>query len=118
MTFTPPAFVAMLPPTVLEPFDAKSTGHVRPFGSQWRCTASVTAPACTRTVAPRASTGSIRRIRESDKTSSPRAATAPPARPVRPPEGTMATSCAAHTFTSRDTSSVVRGKAAAHGAGV
>ena len=30
MTFTPPALVAMLPPTVLEPLDAKSTGHVSP----------------------------------------------------------------------------------------
>lgn len=35
MTFTPPALVAMLPPTVLEPLEAKSTGQVRPCSAQW-----------------------------------------------------------------------------------
>ena len=33
MTFTPPALVAMLPPTWLDPFEAKSTGHVSPCGA-------------------------------------------------------------------------------------
>ena len=117
MTFTPPAFVAMLPPTGDEPLDAKSTGQVSPDGAQCWCTASVMAPACTRTVAPRTSTGSIRRIRASDTTSSPFAATAPPASPVRPPDGTIATPCSAESLTMRATSAVSRGNATAQGAG-
>src|SRR5215217_825779 len=117
MTFTPPALVAMLPPTVLEPLEAKSTGHVRPCSAQWRCTASVTAPACTRTVLPSRSTGPRRAMRWSDSTTSPFAATAPPARPVRPPDGTTATACWWHRVSSRATSSVVRGSATALGAG-
>jgi len=45
MTFTPAGrWWRCLPPTVLDPFDAKSTGHVRPSGPQCWCTASVTAP--------------------------------------------------------------------------
>ena len=118
MTFTPPALVAMLPPTWLEPLEAKSTGQVSPCSAQCWCTASVTAPACTRTVAPSRSTGSMRRIRASESTSSPFAATAPAASPVRPPEGTTATPCSSQSASSRATSSVVRGKATAEGAGV
>jgi hypothetical protein len=117
MTFTPPALVARLPPTVDEPFEAKSTGHVRPWGSTWWCTASVIAPASTRTVPPSTSTSPRARMRSSESTSSPRAATAPAARPVRPPEGTTPTRAASHTFKIALTSSAVRGEAMAHGAG-
>ena len=107
----------MLPPTCDEPFDAKSTGQVSPSAAACSCTASVTAPACTRTVSPSSSIGSMRRMRASDTTSSPCAATAPPARPVRPPDGTTGTRWALHSASSRATSSVVRGNAIADGSG-
>ena len=107
----------MLPPTCDEPFDAKSTGQVSPCGAQCSCTASVTAPACTRTVCATRSTRSMRRIRSSESTSSPRAATAPPASPVRPPDGTTAMSFVAQKPTIAATSAVVRGRATAQGAG-
>ena len=117
MTFTPPAFVAMLPPIVLDPLDAKSTGQTNPAASQCWCTASVTAPASTCTVPPSLSTSHILRMRESESTSSPRAATAPPARPVRPPEGTTATPSLDAIASTLATSAVDRGNTAADGDG-
>ena len=90
---------------------------MRPCALTCRCTASVTAPACTRTVAPSSSTASMRRMRVIDTTSSPRVAIAPPARPVRPPEGTTGNRAAWQSASSRDTSAVVRGNATAAGAG-
>lgn len=78
----------MLPPTVLDPFEAKSTGQVSPSGAACWCTASVIAPAWTRSVLPRVSIRSTRRMRDKESTTSPFAATAPPASPVRPPDGT------------------------------
>src|SRR5687767_15560431 len=44
------------------------------------------------------STGSMRRMRASESTSSPLRATAPPASPVRPPDGTTATPASLHSF--------------------
>src|SRR5262245_54866643 len=117
MTLTPPALVEMLPPTWLEPLEAKSTGQVRPWGSQCLCTASVTAPACTRTVCARGSTAPIRLILDKETTSSPSGAPAPPAKPVLPPEGTTRTRYREHSLSRRATSSVERGKATADGLG-
>ena len=61
---------------------------------------------------------SIRRMRSSESTSSPLRATAPPARPVRPPDGTTATPASLQARRMVATSSVVRGHATAQGAGV
>jgi putative protease len=102
----------MLPPTWLEPFEAKSTGQVRPRGAQCSWTASVTAPASTRTVLPTTSiSGRSRASATIDSTSSPSFATAPPARPVRPARGhdrgaptpspTAATSASRRRFNAR-----------------
>ena len=51
-------------------------------------------------------------------TSSPFAATAPPDRPVRPPDGTSATRCALAQRAIACTSSMLAGNAIASGAGV
>ena len=56
-------------------------------------------------------------LRERQRRARPAPATAPPASPVRPPLGTMATRCDAQTRTIPATSSVLFGKATAHGAG-
>ena len=57
-------------------------------------------------------------IRSRLTTSSPFAATAPPDRPVRPPEGTRATAFAFAQRTTAWTSSMLAGNAMASGAGV
>ncbi len=56
-------------------------------------------------------------MRSSDTTSSPCMATAPPDRPVRPPEGTRDTSAPMAQRTRDCTSSTLSGRATANGAG-
>ena len=118
MTFTPPALVAMLPPTWLEPLDAKSTGQVSPCGGAVlvhrlghgaRLHAHRGAQLVDRIHAPHA------RERQHQLAVAPRPRR--PRGPVRPPDGTTATRCALHSASRRDTSSVVRGNAIAAGAG-
>jgi hypothetical protein len=75
-------------------------------------------PACTVSVRSIASNPSTWFIRSRLTTSSPFAATAPPDRPVRPPDGTMATAFAFAQRTIDCTSSTLPGKAIASGAGV
>ena len=89
----PPALVAMLPPIEQEPRAAKSTGYCSPCSRAALCTASRAMPGCTVRVRSTALKSSTLFIRSRLSTSSPFAATAPPDRPVRPPEGTMATRC-------------------------
>lgn len=75
-------------------------------------------PACTVSVRSTAlkSSGLFKRSRLN--TNSPLAATAPPDKPVRPPDGTTATACAFAQRTTACTSSTEPGKAIASGFGV
>src|SRR5690242_4195839 len=105
----------MLPPTHDEPFAAKSIGQVSPAAAACSCTASVIAPASHHIDCDSVSISPILRIFDNDNTISPFEATAPPASPVRPPEGTTATPAAEHNFIKRETSSVDCGKQIASG---
>ena len=113
----PPALVAMLPPIWLDPADAKSTAYSRPRAAACSCNRAVIMPASTVIARSSALNSTSRFIRSSATTTSPRAATAPPLSPVRPPEGTSATPCSRASRTMACTCAVLPGRTTQHGAG-
>ena len=103
---------------VHEPREAKSTGYTSPCPRAASCSACSGMPACTVRVRSTGSKSSTWFIRSRLSTSSPLAATAPPDRPVRPPEGTIATRWRLAHCTTACTSATEAGSAMASGAGV
>src|SRR5690606_12620259 len=90
----PPAFVAMLPPTVEIARLAGSGAHQRPCGASAAFNSALMTPASTTASSSAASISRMRVMRSVDTTSSPCWAMAPPASPVPAPRGTTGTPCA------------------------
>ena len=119
-TFTPPALVATIPPTVAESRDPMSTPNAQPDLRTCFWSAPRVVPAPTVTSPATSSTGSVTRRRSVDRTScgrgEPRSSrgaaargTPPPTSPVLPPCGTTAAPTSPQARSTVATSSRVPG---------